>query len=173
VLQGPTATAPSFRSRSPPTYAAFRITERTSRTQTANRTVDFWAERVPSLSRSRNHALQGPRRSPGQCRPSDGPSGPGYPVGLRRTGGSCWCAEGNVGVLEVGADSARCTDVRGEEQRRLGEPYSITSSAVASSVGGTSMPSALAVCRLMTNSNLVDCTTGRSEGLAPLVIWPV
>src|SRR5215510_298965 len=48
--------------------------------------------------------------------------------------------------------------------------YSITSSARASSVGGTSRPSALAVCRLMTNSNLVDCSTGRSAGLAPLRI---
>src|SRR6516165_9243870 len=28
------------------------------------------------------------------------------------------------------------------------------------------MPSALAVCRLMTNSNLVDCETGRSAGFA-------
>jgi hypothetical protein len=28
-------------------------------------------------------------------------------------------------------------------------------------------PSALAVCRLMTNSNLVDCSTGRSAALAP------
>jgi hypothetical protein len=35
---------------------------------------------------------------------------------------------------------------------------------------GTSRPSALAVCRLMTNSNLVDCKTGRSAGFAPLRI---
>jgi hypothetical protein len=41
-------------------------------------------------------------------------------------------------------------------------PYSITSSARAMSVGGTSTPSALAVLRLITNSNLLDCTTGRS-----------
>src|SRR5262245_51793431 len=33
---------------------------------------------------------------------------------------------------------------------------------------GTSMPSALAVSRLMTNSNLVDCNTGKSAGFAPL-----
>src|SRR5262245_11829355 len=32
---------------------------------------------------------------------------------------------------------------------------------------------ALAVCMLITNSNLVDCKTGRSAGLAPLRIWPV
>jgi hypothetical protein len=46
--------------------------------------------------------------------------------------------------------------------------YLITSSAMESSPGGTSMPSTRAVCRLMTNSNLVDCKTGRSAGLAPL-----
>ena len=43
----------------------------------------------------------------------------------------------------------------------------------ASSVGGISRPSARAVARLMTNSNLLDCTTGRSAGLAPLRILPV
>ena len=31
---------------------------------------------------------------------------------------------------------------------------------------------ALAVLRLMTNSNVVGCTTGRSAGLAPLRIFP-
>jgi hypothetical protein len=51
--------------------------------------------------------------------------------------------------------------------------YWITSSAVANSVSGTSMPRNLAVPRLITNSNLVDSTTGRSAGLAPLRILPV
>src|SRR5262245_62135132 len=37
--------------------------------------------------------------------------------------------------------------------------YSITSSARASSVGGTSRPSALAVIRLTARSNLVGCST--------------
>jgi hypothetical protein len=46
--------------------------------------------------------------------------------------------------------------------------HSITSSARASRFGGTSMPSARAVGRLMTSSNLLDCTTGKSAGLAPL-----
>jgi hypothetical protein len=41
-------------------------------------------------------------------------------------------------------------------------PYSMTSSARASSVGGTSSPSALAVLRLMTASYLVGACTGRS-----------
>src|SRR6202023_14920 len=50
--------------------------------------------------------------------------------------------------------------------------YSITSSAAVSKPGGTSRPSALAVCRLMTSSNLVDWRTGSSAGLAPLRILP-
>ena len=41
-------------------------------------------------------------------------------------------------------------------------PYSITSSASASNVGGTSRPSALAVLRLITNSNLVARSTASS-----------
>jgi len=49
-------------------------------------------------------------------------------------------------------------------------PYSITSSARASSIGGTSMPSARAVGRLMTKLNVTDCTTGRSAGFSPLRI---
>ena len=48
--------------------------------------------------------------------------------------------------------------------------YSITSSARASSVGGTSRPSVLAVLRLITSSNFVGCSTGRSAGFAPLRI---
>jgi hypothetical protein len=48
--------------------------------------------------------------------------------------------------------------------------YSITSSAMASSVGGITMPSSLAVCWLMTNSNLDACMTGNSAGFSPLRI---
>ena len=51
--------------------------------------------------------------------------------------------------------------------RTLRQTYSITSSARASSVGGMSRPSALAVLRLMTSSNLVGCSTGKSAGFAP------
>jgi hypothetical protein len=58
-------------------------------------------------------------------------------------------------------------------KRRAGcNVYSITSSASASSVGGISRPSILAVLRLIANSNLVDCMTGRSPGLSPLRIRP-
>src|SRR5262249_27496841 len=50
--------------------------------------------------------------------------------------------------------------------------HSITSSAIASSDGGTVRPSVFAVLRLMTSSNFVGCITGRSAGLAPLRIRP-
>ena len=48
--------------------------------------------------------------------------------------------------------------------------HSITSSARASTVGGISRPSAFAAFRLMTRSNLVGCSTGRSRGFVPLRI---
>jgi hypothetical protein len=51
--------------------------------------------------------------------------------------------------------------------------HSITSSAMENTPGGTSTPSARAVCRLMTSSNLFNCSTGSSAGLAPLRILPV
>src|SRR5262245_62623021 len=50
--------------------------------------------------------------------------------------------------------------------------HSITSSASNCIELGTSMPSALAACKLITNSNLVDCATGRSVGFSPLIIRP-
>src|SRR5262249_31926868 len=45
--------------------------------------------------------------------------------------------------------------------------HSITSSARASTEAGRSRPSALAVVKLMTKSNLVGCSTGISAGFAP------
>src|SRR5215468_3758971 len=58
---------------------------------------------------------------------------------------------------------------RAAEQRdELASLHSITSSARASSVGGTSRPSALAVLRLITNSYFVGAWTGRSAGFSPL-----
>src|SRR5262249_30581188 len=52
-------------------------------------------------------------------------------------------------------------------QRSKKDRYSSTSSARASTDAGTARPSALAVARLMTKSNLVGCSTGRSSGFAP------
>jgi hypothetical protein len=48
--------------------------------------------------------------------------------------------------------------------------YSITSVALVSSAGGTSRPSAFAVLRLITNSNLVGNSIGRSLGFSPFKI---
>ena len=51
-----------------------------------------------------------------------------------------------------------------------GHRYSMTWSARSSSNGGIVRPSAFAVFRLMTSSNFVGCSTGRSAGFAPLRI---
>jgi hypothetical protein len=48
--------------------------------------------------------------------------------------------------------------------------HSITSSARASSVGGTSRPIVFAVFRLITSLYLDACSTGNSAGLTPLRI---
>src|SRR5262249_58401641 len=61
-----------------------------------------------------------------------------------------------------------------EQRNELAPPnHSITSSASASSFAGICRPNALAVVRLITNSNLLGCITGSSAGLAPLRILPV
>src|SRR5262249_45466169 len=59
------------------------------------------------------------------------------------------------------------------KQRSKEYRQSIISSATNCNELGTSMPSNLAACALMTNSNLLDCKTGRSVGFAPLRICPV
>jgi hypothetical protein len=80
-------------------------------------------------------------------------------------------------------------DIRGWPHNRLGKrtslalsisaaskrptSYSITSSAATRRFCGTVRPSVLAILRLMTNSNLVDCMTGSSAGFSPLRIRPV
>src|SRR4030095_6311537 len=65
----------------------------------------------------------------------------------------------------------RPRDRRAAEQRdELAPLHSITSSARASSVGGTSMPRALAVLRLIVSRYLEACSTGRSAGLDPFRI---
>jgi hypothetical protein len=57
---------------------------------------------------------------------------------------------------------------RAGEQRKDASPlHSMTSSVRARTDGGMVRPSSRAVLRLTTNSNRVDCSTGRSAGLAP------
>jgi len=77
-----------------------------------------------------------------------------------------------LGLLRALRERPR--DRRAAEQRdERAAFHSITSSASASSVGGTSMASALAVERLMTMSNFVGCVTGRSAGFSPLRTRPL
>ena len=57
--------------------------------------------------------------------------------------------------------------------RRAPIVYWMTSSARPSSDGGIVRPRVFAVLRLMTNSNFVGCSTGRSAGLAPFRILSV
>src|SRR5262249_41887569 len=61
----------------------------------------------------------------------------------------------------------RPRDRAAEQRDELAPPHSITSVAMASNPSGTLSPSALAVFRLIANSNLVGCSTGSSAGLAP------
>src|SRR5262249_4869553 len=59
---------------------------------------------------------------------------------------------------------------RAAEQRYERAPphHSITSSASDSTLSENLTPSAFAVLRLITNSNLLDCMTAKSAGVAPL-----
>src|SRR5262245_12981956 len=59
-------------------------------------------------------------------------------------------------------------DVRFGPKADIARFHLITSSARASSVGGTVRPSALAVLRLITSSYLVGACTGRLAGFSPL-----
>jgi hypothetical protein len=94
-------------------------------------------------------------------------------------------AVGQLHALPHRSIAVRFTPVSGIDSRSQGLPsramsgpsapqqkprYSIVSSAVASSVAGTSRPSAFAVLRLITSSYLVGCWTGSSATFAPLRI---
>src|SRR5207253_9701255 len=70
--------------------------------------------------------------------------------------------------LPLRARRERPRDRRAAEQRdELAAFHSITSSARASSVAGTSRPNAFAVLRLITSSNLTGAWTGRLLGFSP------
>src|SRR5262249_32660113 len=75
-----------------------------------------------------------------------------------------------LALLRACRERPRCCRAAEKRDEVAAAHYSITSSTLASSCGGTSRPSALAVCRLMTNSNFVDCSTGRAAGLGALRI---
>src|SRR5262249_21671925 len=74
-----------------------------------------------------------------------------------------------LGLLRPRRERPCC---RATEQRDelAAAAHSITSSARADKLGGTSIPICLAVFRFITNSNLLDCMTGKSAGFSPLRI---
>src|SRR5262249_12469883 len=93
--------------------------------------------------------------------------------GRTRLAVACWvlCAferQGHLvgtatGPLSQGSSLSILTEPHDERAA----PHAIRSSARASSVDGTSSPSALAVLRLITSSYLVGACTGRSAGFSP------
>ena len=72
-------------------------------------------------------------------------------------------------IVEIGRIGPRQRSGRSSAEE-IPAPHSRTSSARARIEGGMSIPSAFAVFRLMINSNFVGCSTGSSEGFAPLRI---
>src|SRR5262245_2977708 len=81
--------------------------------------------------------------------------------------------ESRAGLL-LRARRERPRGCRAAQQRDELAPshHSITSSARASQVVGTSIPGVLAVCVLITNSNFVGGFTGIAVGFAPLRMRP-
>jgi hypothetical protein len=79
---------------------------------------------------------------------------------------------GNSGLLRAGR--GRPARQRGAKKRdELAAPHSKTSSAAITRPGGTAMPSALAVLRLMYISTFEDRCTGISAGFSPVRTRPV
>src|SRR5262249_58897597 len=115
----------------------------------------------PGISRLRSLQVQRATRSPLLCRRPTGD--------LASESGGCRRSVG-ASVMSNLPHGAGDTLTRIQSSARLAAllaalnrgDHSITSSARARSVGGTSRPSALAVLRLMTSSYLVGACTGRS-----------
>ena len=84
------------------------------------------------------------------------------PKGHYAYAGARWSA--NHRIVSLGSRGSR----EGGGNRHL---QSITLSARTNNASGTVMPSALAVLRLITSSNLVGCSTGMSATLIPWKSW--
>src|SRR5262249_21602382 len=86
-----------------------------------------------------------------------------------------WIEEANLRdpgwLLRARRERPRCRAA--EQVDELAPSHSIPSSAATSSLSGTVSPSIRAVWWLITSSNLLACTTGKSAGLAPLRMRPV
>src|SRR5262249_32403988 len=90
-------------------------------------------------------------------------TGLGSPPTLRLAFKSCLlCPRKRTSLACLGM-SALCQ----KRTHAVQQIYSITSSARSSNVSGIVRPSAFAVVRLTTRSNLVGCSTGMSAGFVP------
>jgi hypothetical protein len=92
-----------------------------------------------------------------------------------KEGGCHVCRMGPQHLTKWTRRPAACASGLGQQETlalQKRHHYSITSSAMASRLGGTVRPSALAVCRLITRSNLTARMTGRSAGFSPLRMRP-
>src|SRR5262245_32952690 len=92
----------------------------------------------------------------------------GLPVRVVRGGARSQDADPPQLVVLLGARRQRPCCRSAKQRNELAPLHSITSSARASSVGGTSRPRALAATILMTSSYLVGISTGKSPGFVPL-----
>src|ERR671930_254139 len=72
-------------------------------------------------------------------------------------------------ILRLG-DERRREEAEGEGDKGYDSAYRITSSAWKRRIGGIVRPRVWEVLRLITSSNFVGCSTGRSPGLAPFRI---
>ena len=111
--------------------------------------------------------------------------GPGWVLGLHQSSHRFMARTITMSAARITNPTSTSNDVNvmiahlahvAARRRRAGRvlrDHSMTSSARASNVGGTVRPSILAVWALMTSSNLLDCTAGRSAGFAPLRMRPV
>src|SRR5262245_16135865 len=91
----------------------------------------------------------------------------GEPLALDQGRGGAQESDGRqlAGLLSARRERPRrCTAKQCDE---LAPPHSITSSASVSRLSEILRPSAVAVVRLMTRSNLVGCSIGSSPGFAP------
>src|SRR5262245_28877510 len=77
-----------------------------------------------------------------------------------------------IPLLRRAAHTKRHGERSAEQRDELASLHSITSSASDSRLWEILIPSAFAVLRLMTDSNLLGSVSGRSPGLAPLRICP-
>ena len=120
---------------------------------------------LPAVHRASIRTLL-PSTQPNCCKPRrnavmracPSASSPVISTTIRRTRSPC-CARAASGHPAAAPPS---------NVKEFAAPHSITSSARASSDGGTERPSALAVLRLITSSYLVGACTGRSPGFSPL-----